>query len=69
MKIFEKKDKSQVKEDNEQIIKKISPQNAFDLIEKNKDNPNFTILDVRTLKDLVKGILKMRTSYLPVPGI
>ncbi len=31
-----------------QTIKNITPQEAFDLIQKNKNNPNFVILDVRT---------------------
>lgn len=34
-----------------QIIKDIPPKEAFTLIQNNKDNPNFVILDVRTPKE------------------
>jgi hypothetical protein len=31
-----------------QIVEDIAPEEAYTLIQKNKDNPNFVILDVRT---------------------
>jgi rhodanese-related sulfurtransferase len=37
-----------------QIIENISPQEAFDLIQENKDNPDFVILDVRTPEEFAE---------------
>jgi rhodanese-related sulfurtransferase len=34
-----------------QIVEDIAPEEAYTLIQKNKDNPNFVILDVRTPKE------------------
>jgi rhodanese-related sulfurtransferase len=34
-----------------QLIKNITPMNAFKLIEKHKNDPDFIILDVRTLEE------------------
>jgi rhodanese-related sulfurtransferase len=36
-----------------QIIKNITPEGAYILIKENKDNPNFTILDVRTPEEFL----------------
>ncbi len=38
-----------------QVIKNISPQEAHVLIEKNKKNPDFVILDVRTPEEFSEG--------------
>lgn len=35
-------------ETQNEIIENVSPKEAYDLIQKNKDNPDFVILDVRT---------------------
>ena len=37
-----------------QIIKNITPEEAFTLIENNVDNPNFVIIDVRTTKEFAE---------------
>ena len=36
-------------------IRNISPEEAYDLIQKNKGNPDFVILDVRTPQEFFKG--------------
>ncbi|HLE25057.1 MAG TPA: rhodanese-like domain-containing protein [Thermodesulfobacteriota bacterium] len=41
-----------------QVIKDITPDEAFLLIEKNKDNSNLVILDVRTSKEFEDGHIK-----------
>jgi rhodanese-related sulfurtransferase len=38
-----------------QILKDVTPQEADSLIQKNKDNPNFVILDVRTPEEFRGG--------------
>lgn len=38
-----------------QVIKNITPEEAHVLIEKNKNNPNFVILDVRTPEEFAEG--------------
>jgi rhodanese-related sulfurtransferase len=38
-----------------QVIKNITPEEAHVLIEKNKNNPNFAILDVRTPEEFAEG--------------
>lgn len=38
-----------------QIIKDVSAREAFDIIQKNQDNPNFVIIDVRTPKEYADG--------------
>lgn len=38
-----------------QILKDVTPQEANSLIQKNKDNPNFVILDVRTPEEFRDG--------------
>jgi len=43
---------------NNQIIKNITPQEAFDLIQDNKENPDFVILDVRTPEEFAEGHLE-----------
>ena len=41
-----------------QIIENITPQEAFTLIQDNKDNPSFVILDVRTLQEFADGYVE-----------
>jgi len=41
-----------------QIIQSISAKEAFDLIQKNRDNPNFELLDVRSKEEFEKEYLK-----------
>ena len=41
--------------DETQVIKNISPQDAHVLIEKNKNDPNLVILDVRTPEEFSEG--------------
>jgi rhodanese-related sulfurtransferase len=43
------------KEEETQVIKNISPQEAHVLIEKNKNDPNLVILDVRTSEEFSEG--------------
>ena len=38
-----------------QIFEAVSPKEAYSLIQKNKDNINFVILDVRTAKEFASG--------------
>ena len=38
-----------------QIIKDVTPQEAYSLIQENKTNPNFIILDVRTPREFAGG--------------
>ena len=38
-----------------QIIKDVTPQEAYSLIQENKTNPNFVILDVRTPREFAGG--------------
>ena len=42
----------------EQTIKNIQVKEAFDLIQKNKDNPDFVVLDVRTPGEFSDGHIK-----------
>ena len=46
---------SESQEDINQIIKNIGPQDAFNFVEDNFDDPDFVILDVRTPKEFSKG--------------
>jgi rhodanese-related sulfurtransferase len=41
----------------EQIIQNITTQEAFDLVQENKGNPNFIIIDVRTPEEFTDGHL------------
>ena len=41
-----------------QIIKNINPQEAFNLIEDNKTDPDFVILDVRTKEEVDAGYIE-----------
>jgi rhodanese-related sulfurtransferase len=36
-------------------LKAVTPKEAFELIQRNKSNPNFTILDVRTPEEFAEG--------------
>jgi len=38
-----------------QIIESITPQEAFDLIQENQDNPDFVIIDIRTPEQFAQG--------------
>ena len=45
-----------IKEENEaQIIEDINAKEAFSLIQENKNNPDFIIIDVRTPREFVEG--------------
>ena len=46
-----------------QIIENISPQEAFDLIQENKDNPDFVILDVRTPEEFALGFVDSEFQF------
>ncbi len=41
--------------ENDQIIRNISPEQAYELVKKLSDNPDFIILDVRTPKEFSEG--------------
>ena len=41
-----------------QVIKNVNPQEAFALIEENKANPDFVILDVRTKEEVDAGYIE-----------
>jgi len=41
-----------------QIIENITPQEAFALIQGNQNNPDFVIIDVRTLEEFAEGHLE-----------
>ena len=41
-----------------QIIKDITPQEAFALIQNNQDNPDFVIIDVRTPEEFAEGYIE-----------
>lgn len=41
-----------------QTIENISPKEAYELMEKNKNNPDFLILDVRTPQEFLNGHLE-----------
>ena len=41
-----------------QIIEDITPQEAFDLIQENQNNPGFVILDVRTAEEFASGYIE-----------
>lgn len=43
---------------SDQIIKDITPKEAYDLIKKNKDNKDFIIIDVRTPEEYKEGHIK-----------
>jgi len=42
----------------ESVVRKITTQEAYALIQENKDNENFVILDVRTPEEIVNGAIK-----------
>jgi len=45
-----------------QIIKDITPQEAFTLIQENQDNPDFVIIDVRTPNEFAEGHIENATN-------
>ena len=56
-----REEKSQVKEAQTKqapVFKDISAKEAADLVEKNKDNPNFAIIDVRAASEYASGHLE-----------
>lgn len=55
--IPEKETSVEEQETQAQIIENISPKKAYDLIQKNKDNPDFVILDVRTPEEFERGYI------------
>jgi len=49
---------TQAGQDDTKAVKNVDPGEAHALIEKNKDNPDFVILDVRTAEEYSQGHLK-----------
>jgi rhodanese-related sulfurtransferase len=49
------KTKTPEQEKPSQIIEDITPQEAFTLIQNNKNNPDFVIIDVRTAEEFAEG--------------
>lgn len=52
----------------QQVVKDINPPEAYELIQKNKGNPNFAILDVRTQMEFDQGYVAgavLIDYYLP----
>ena len=49
------RDETATQETPTQIIKDITPQEAFTLIQNNQNNPDFVIIDVRTPQELAEG--------------
>ncbi len=45
-----------------QIIEDITPQAAFTLIQNNRDNPDFVIIDVRTPQEFAEGYIENAVS-------
>ena len=46
---------TQAEETSDRILKDLNPQQAFDLIQENRDNADFVILDVRTPEEYAEG--------------
>ena len=49
---------AQADQTQKKIIKNITPEQGYELIIKNTENPNFAILDVRTAQEFEKGHIK-----------
>ena len=52
----------------QQVVKDVNPPEAYNLIQKNKGNPNFTILDIRTQMEFDQGYVEgavLIDYYLP----
>ncbi len=49
---------AQADQTQKKIIKNITPEQGYELIIKNTENPNFAILDVRTAQEFDKGHIK-----------
>jgi rhodanese-related sulfurtransferase len=56
--MFEGNENPESNEENNQIIRNISPYKAAKLVEENSENPDFVILDVRTSKEFDEGHLE-----------
>ncbi len=48
----------EAQKENKQIIKTITPQEAFLFIKENEDNPHFIVLDVRTTQEFSERHIK-----------
>jgi rhodanese-related sulfurtransferase len=46
---------SESEDDIDQVVRNIPPQDAFNFVEKNHDDPDFVLLDVRTPKEFSRG--------------
>jgi hypothetical protein len=55
---------SESQEDINQIIKSIGPQDAFNFVEDNLDDPYFVIWMLELLKNFLRGILKARLTWI-----
>lgn len=44
--------------EKEQILRNISPENAFELFDKVQDDPDFIVMDLRTPKEFTTGYLE-----------
>ena len=49
---------AQADQTQKKIMKNITPEQGYELIIKNTENPNFAILDVRTAQEFEKGHIK-----------
>lgn len=52
----------------QQVVKDITPTEAYELVQKNKGNPNFAILDIRTQTEFEEGYVEgavLIDYYLP----
>ena len=52
-----------MKTTNKQIIKKLTPEKAFQLIQQNSNNPDFIILDLRPPKKYIKAKIKNAINF------
>ncbi|MCK4654840.1 MAG: rhodanese-like domain-containing protein [Candidatus Cloacimonetes bacterium] len=52
-----------MKTTDKQIIKKLTPEEAFQLIQQNSNNPDFIILDLRPPKKYIKAKIKNAINF------